>query len=105
MECGHYKTTYQYCSSFQLTETILDGANYSGSGRVNFVPCVLWEADGVALEVLVRGLVFFNVQFGVTGTNMTSQGDAICGVNDLTGGARVSGVDSGFFPHGGKLGK
>ena len=74
---------------------VAESGTYSGSGRVTFAPCILWEADGISLEVLIQGLLFFNVQFGVTSTRIAIQGEAMCGVSDVTSTSRVSVVSQG----------
>ena len=35
------------------------------------------EAEGIGLEITLRGLTFFNVQCGITTANIRCQGDAI----------------------------
>ncbi len=35
------------------------------------------------LKVLIRGIVFVDVQFGITATKILSQGASICGVHDV----------------------
>jgi hypothetical protein len=42
-----------------------------------------WEADGISLEILMKGLTFFSVQLGLTNTKVYCQGDAICGAKDM----------------------
>ena len=35
------------------------------------------EAEGIGLDVVFRGLTFFNCQIGITTANIRCQGDAI----------------------------
>ncbi len=42
------------------------------------------------MEVVMQGLTFFNVQFGITGTWVVGHGEAVCGVKDLDNSGRVS---------------
>ena len=80
---------YISVSWFQLTETVRE-SSYYGPQKVTFVPFLQWDAEGVGLEVILKGLEYFNVQFGIASTHLKCLGDAICGVNDLEQTGRVS---------------
>ena len=62
---------------------------YYGPQKVQFRPCLSLECEAIGLEVLLRGLSFFNVQFGISGMKIQGLGEAICGVKDLDQGIRV----------------
>ncbi|KAJ8322212.1 hypothetical protein KUTeg_000683 [Tegillarca granosa] len=93
---------------FKLTEKIREKVHY-GPQKVAFRPFMLLEGEGIALEILVQGLLFFDVQFGVTNMLLTSQGQCICGAEDkddqksnniLIGGDNLqTKVSSNYYTH------
>ena len=75
---------------------------YYGPQKVTFKPCVLWEAQGVAIEAIMSGLQYFSVQCGVTSTRMYSEGQSLSGEMDVDNTGRVSCCRGG---REGKLGR
>lgn len=51
---------------------------------------MVWYADGISMEAIIRGLDFFDVQFGVTSTRMEFLGQSISGNKDTEDPFRVS---------------
>ena len=49
----------------------------SGPHKVAFRPYAQWEADGLALEVLIQGLGFFDVQLGISASRLSCLGDDV----------------------------
>ena len=72
----------------QLSEYIRESPYYNVQ-KIHFRPCLLWECEAIGLEVLLRGVTFFNVQLGISGTKIVGLSEAICGVADLDQGTRV----------------
>ena len=66
-----------------------------GPSKMTFKPCMTWYADGISLEMLLRGLYFFNAQFGICSTHVVCQGDALCGGQDIENTSRVSNAFQG----------
>ena len=48
-----------------------------------------WHAEGISMEAVMRGVDFFDAQFGVTSTTIEGLGQAICGTKDLEDSGRV----------------
>ena len=53
-----------------------------GPQKIAFRPFILLEGEGIAVDILMQGLIFFDAQIGITTLKMTSQGQCICGVSD-----------------------
>ncbi len=49
-----------------------------------------WDADGISMEVVMRGLDYFNVQFGMTNSCVSCQGESVGGIKDMDNTNRVS---------------
>ncbi|ELT92184.1 hypothetical protein CAPTEDRAFT_228271 [Capitella teleta] len=67
--------------TFKLTETVVQD-DYFGPSKVNFKPCMAWHVEGVSMQTIIRGLEFFDVQFGVTSTRIECLGLSISGNKD-----------------------
>ena len=63
---------------YQLTEYVKEKVHY-GPRKVAFKPFLYLESDGISMEMLMQGLTFFDIQFGVTSLAIYSQGPCICG--------------------------
>ncbi|XP_063419366.1 intermembrane lipid transfer protein VPS13B-like [Mytilus trossulus] len=66
---------------FKLTEKLREKVHY-GPQKIAFRPFVLLEGEGIAVDILVKGLAFFDAQVGITHLNMLCQGQCICGIKD-----------------------
>lgn len=53
----------------------------SSSGKVIFEPLVELKTEGVALEILAKGLLFLDVHFGITSAVVSSVDHCVCGVS------------------------
>ena len=49
--------------------------------KVIFEPLVELRTEGIALEILVKGLLFLDVHFGITTATVNSVDQCVCGVN------------------------
>lgn len=50
-----------------------------GSQKVAFRPFLLLEGEGLGVDILARGLGFFDVQTGLSHARLLSQGQCLCG--------------------------
>lgn len=62
----------------QVTEYIKEKAHY-GPKKVAFRPFLYLESEGIAMDMLMEGLTFFDLQMGITNLAIYSQGMCICG--------------------------
>lgn len=51
------------------------------ASKVTFVPLCELKTEGISLEILVKGLIFLDVQFGMTAAAIDSCGNCACGVS------------------------
>ncbi|XP_052096921.1 intermembrane lipid transfer protein VPS13B-like isoform X1 [Mytilus californianus] len=68
---------------FKLTEKLREKVHY-GPQKIAFKPFILLEGEGIAVDILVKGLAFFDAQVGITHLKMLCQGQCICGIKDDT---------------------
>ncbi|CAC5371342.1 VPS13B [Mytilus coruscus] len=68
---------------FKLTEKLREKVHY-GPQKIAFRPFILLEGEGIAVDILVKGLTFFDAQVGITHLKMLCQGQCICGIKDDT---------------------
>ena len=61
-----------------MTEFVKEKAHY-GPKKIMFKPFVYLEAEGISMEMLLEGLMFYSVQMGITNLAIYSQGSCICG--------------------------
>lgn len=61
-----------------MTEYLKEKAHY-GPKKIVFKPFLYLESDGISMEMLMQGITFFDIQFGVTSVAVYSQGPCICG--------------------------
>ena len=76
--CWKSHVTANLSLLLQLTEHTKEKAHY-GPKKVSFKPFMYLESEGISLEVLIQGLLFFDVQCGITNLRIFSQGNCICG--------------------------
>ncbi|XP_060068135.1 intermembrane lipid transfer protein VPS13B-like [Ylistrum balloti] len=67
--------------TFKLTEVLKDKHQF-GPKKTAFRPFLLLEGEGIAMEILLRGLAFFDVKVGFSNCQLLSQGHCICGAQD-----------------------
>lgn len=65
----------------QLTEKFKEKIRY-GPQKMAFRPFIFLEAEGLALDILLQGLNYFNIQLGLTNIRLLSEGNCICGAQD-----------------------
>ena len=53
-----------------------------GPQKIAFRPFILLECEGIGVDLLIQGLVFFDAQIGITNLKMICQGQCICGTKD-----------------------
>lgn len=51
----------------------------NSSSKVVFEPLLELTTEGVALEILVRGLLFLDVHFGISAATISAVGQCVCG--------------------------
>lgn len=66
---------------FQLSHTLKSGSAKSVSSKVVFEPVVELKTEGMALEILARGLLFLDVHFGIVSAVVTAIDQCVCGVH------------------------
>ncbi|KAK3589215.1 hypothetical protein CHS0354_020076 [Potamilus streckersoni] len=68
---------YKLTIMFKLTEKLKEKVHY-GPRKISFNPFLYLESEGISLAMLIKGLDFFDVQFGITNIQIISQGTCIC---------------------------
>lgn len=56
-------------------------AGNNGS-KLLFEPLIELKTEGIALEIIVKGLLFLDVHFGISSAVVNSVGTCVCGVKD-----------------------
>ncbi|CAH1773157.1 unnamed protein product [Owenia fusiformis] len=79
LEIGGYITKAEVV--FKLSE-IVQETTYFGPQKTIFRPFACMEGEAITVEILLKGLEFFNAHFGITGLRIFSQGECVCGVQD-----------------------
>ncbi|XP_033726572.1 vacuolar protein sorting-associated protein 13B-like isoform X2 [Pecten maximus] len=67
--------------TFKLTEVLKDKHQF-GPKKIAFRPFMLLEGEGITMEILLRGLAFFDLKVGFSNCQLLSQGNCICGAED-----------------------
>ncbi|KAL3889914.1 hypothetical protein ACJMK2_002232 [Sinanodonta woodiana] len=68
---------YKLTIMFKLTEKLKEKIHY-GPRKITFNPFLYLESEGICLAMLIKGLDFFDAQFGITNIQIISQGTCIC---------------------------
>ncbi|KAK7463278.1 hypothetical protein BaRGS_00038145, partial [Batillaria attramentaria] len=68
--------------TFKLTEHVREASSKLGGRKLVFHPFLVLDTGGLAVEVLMQGVSFFNVQCGISKFTLTSEGPCICGYKD-----------------------
>lgn len=53
-----------------------------GPQKIAFRPFMYLEAEGIGVDIVMKGLTFFNVQFGISNISLETRGNCICGADD-----------------------
>lgn len=53
-----------------------------GPQKIAFRPFMNLEAEGIGVDIVMKGLTFFNVQFGISNISLETRGNCICGADD-----------------------
>ncbi|XP_055998709.1 intermembrane lipid transfer protein VPS13B-like isoform X2 [Ostrea edulis] len=67
--------------TFKLTEKMREKVHY-GPEKIAFRPFMFLKAEGIGLDIIMKGLTFFNVQFGISNISLETRGNCICGADD-----------------------
>ncbi|XP_061177950.1 intermembrane lipid transfer protein VPS13B-like [Saccostrea echinata] len=67
--------------TFKLTEKMREKVHY-GPQKIAFRPFMYMEAEGIGVDIVMKGLTFFNVQFGISNISLETRGNCICGTDD-----------------------
>lgn len=86
------------CFYFQLSRTLKSGSTKSTGSQAVFEPLAELKTEGMVLEILVRGLLFLDVQFGITSAVVAAIGQCACG-SQQADCDEVSGSSSKLLPH------
>lgn len=89
---------------FQLTEKMREKVHY-GPEKIAFRPFMFLKAEGIGLDIIMKGLTFFNVQFGISNISLETRGNCICGADDgedqrvYVYSIQIKGCSTGFDMH------
>ena len=53
-----------------------------GPQKIAFRPFLYLETEGIGVDIVMKGLTFFNVQFGISSISLETRGNCICGADD-----------------------